>query len=187
MQYRFPGNNLTSHSCKTHDKMFIHSFFGGYFAVKRQNWGFGQTWQEKHWGWKVRSPDLMTKAEGGIGWKQRAHWPPPKILINSGGNRNVTNRFGECKGGFGRLFSTCSNPAGSRCSRLSSRGRRVFAARSDTGCSAGRRRATPSLQPIGRSDRIPAHHNRRTPWGPGWTRLTGPETQSVSLKHTKGN
>lgn len=38
------------------------------------------TWQEKQCRWKVSSPDLMTRAEAGIGWRQRAHWPPPNIL-----------------------------------------------------------------------------------------------------------
>lgn len=39
-----------------------------------------RTWQEKQCRWKVSSPDLMTRAEAGIGWRQRAHWPPPNIL-----------------------------------------------------------------------------------------------------------
>lgn len=47
----------------------------------------------------------------------------------------------------------------------------MSAAHSDTGCSGGRRCATPCLQPVGRSGRTPAPHTQHTLWAQGWKQL----------------
>lgn len=95
-------------------------------------------------------------------------------------NNNNNNKLSQClndRDRAGRVkCQTCSSPAGSRCFRPSSKATGVSAAHTDSGCSGGRRRATPGPQPIGRSGRTPAHRSRRISLAPGWTRLSEPGT-----------
>lgn len=132
------------------------------------------TWQEKQWRWKVNWSDLMTRVVPGIGWRQRAHWPPPNIL-----NRETKDKRhgtvplrGQVKVKVVEL--TCSSPADSRYSRPCSRVSGVSADHTGTGCISGSRCATRGRWLIGRSARIPALRSQCTWLAPGWTQRPGP-------------
>lgn len=109
---------------------------------------------------------------GGWDWLEASRTPAASEHPEARGRSQRKWRQRRSPGGGkeARGALTCSSPAGSRCSPPSRTARRASAARSGTGCSAGRRRATRRPRPIGRSGRTPARRSRRTSSAPGGTR-----------------